>query len=100
MPAAIASPPSTDAGAVVAAGEHEHGMADRAEPVLDLDRAVVGDREVPQHVGRVDAAGGAALELLDARVERVGEVERELVVQQRRAVLLRLRLGLARPRRA
>ena len=41
-----------DAGAVVAPGEHEHGLRDLAQAVLDLDGAVVGDGEVAQHVGR------------------------------------------------
>ena len=98
MPAAIASaastahvrswrPASTSTGAATSPSRSSTSMAPYSAAA-----------KCRSTVGRVDAARDAALELLDARVERVGEVERELVVQQRGAVLLGLRLGLARPR--
>src|SRR4029079_13771099 len=72
---------------------------DAAEPVLQLDPAILLAGEVPQHLRRVDGLGRAVLELDDTWVARVGEVERQLVVHDRREVFLRLCALLARPRR-
>ena len=60
--------------------------------------AIAAGRGGAQHVGRVDGGGHRVAQVADARVARVGEVERQLVGQERRDVLRRADLGLARPR--
>jgi hypothetical protein len=66
----------------VPAGEDEHGVRDVRQPVLHLDVAVAGDRGGTQDVGRVHGVGHRRAHVVDARIARVGEVERELVGEQ------------------
>ena len=69
----------------------------RPPAVLDGDRAVVLLRGRAQHVRPVDRVAQGGAQFVDARVARIGEVERELVGEQRRDVLLRARMGLGGP---
>ena len=75
------------------------GWRDVGEAILDRDRAVVLGRRRAQDVGPVDRAGHGGAHVVDARIARIGEVEGQLVGEQRGDVLLRARLRLARPRR-
>jgi hypothetical protein len=66
---------------------------------LDLDPAVRGGREAPQHVRGVHRARGPLQVLADPRVQRVAEVERELVGHQPGELILGRDRRLAGPRR-
>src|SRR4051794_33420278 len=114
MPAAIASgasgvqvrswrPASTSTGWVTSPSRSSRPMCPYP-PVAPPRRVRGAGGPVPagrpraDDVGREHHLAEAGADLLDARVTRVGEVERELVGEQAATVLLRARLRLARPR--
>ena len=98
-PAAIASAAATEQVRSWRPASTSTGWATPAEAVLDRDRAVVLGRGRAQHVGSVDGVAHRGAQVVDAWVARIGEVERELVGEQRGDVLLRARMGLVGPRR-
>jgi hypothetical protein len=85
------------AGAVVASGEDKDRVADLRQAVLELDRPVPRRREDLEDPRRVHSPGRPGQVVRDARVAGVAEVPRHLVVHDRREVLGRLHVLLARP---
>src|SRR5262252_8866154 len=70
-----------------------------AEPVLDVDPAVVLRGKVADDIRRVPGKpGGPAQVVLERRAPRRPEVERHLVLDQRARFVLGLDVSLPRPR--
>ena len=74
--------------AVVLAAQDEDRLREAAQLGAAVDEPVVAARrEVPEDLGAVDDAAEDGAPVLDERTLRVGVVERELVVEQVRALL-------------
>src|SRR5207302_8806685 len=69
-----------------------------AQPLLYVDGDVIRARGRTQNIGREDRVGKPGAHGLDPRITGIAEVKRQLVGEDRSAVLLRMGVRLACPR--